>query len=355
MQRGFMPAVQMTICAVSAYFFAHMVLGHSGPLFAATSSLIALGFGVDSHISRVIEVSAGCTLGILIGELLHTVAGTGLWVAALVLMISILLARFLDPSSILTTQMGLQSLLVILLPAPDGGPFTRSLDAVVGGTFALIIVALWPQDPRKQSHSEVRDALNEFAGVLRECAGALAYADSRMAWHALIRARGMQPTLDKLNKAVAQAREISRISPLYLRHRTEIQELRESLNYLDLAIRNARIFARRLSSAITHASMPPETEGELSHIIELTAESVEALALGLGEASAGVRNRQMRRARLGLNDVASRLSPEQLGIRSLEGETLVLILRPMIVDLLEASGLSHDEAREHLPDLPPAP
>ena len=63
------------------------------------------------------------------------------------LLFSILLARFLDSGTIFTTQLGLQSLLVVLLPAPAGGPFTRSLDAVVGGLFALLVTVLDPEGP----------------------------------------------------------------------------------------------------------------------------------------------------------------------------------------------------------------
>jgi uncharacterized membrane protein YgaE (UPF0421/DUF939 family) len=350
-KKGFMPAVQMTICAVSAFFFAHAVLGHQGPLFAATSALISLGFGVDSHLSRVIEVALGCTLGILIGDLLHHAFGSGMWQAALVLMISILLARFLDSSSVLTTQMGLQSLLVVLLPTPPGGPFTRSIDAVVGGLFALILLAVWPQDPRRESHSQVRAGLNEFAGILRECAGALAYSDSTMAWHALIRARSFQPKLEKLNKSIVHAGEISKISPLYGRHLGEIRDLSERMYFVDLSLRNIRVFSRRLSSVINNGALSAEASAELSHLLELTAESTEALAYGLGETSAGVRDRQRRRARVELHHVASQLSPEGLGVDSAEGEALILIFRPLVIDLLEASGLSHDEAREHLPPL----
>ena len=112
----------MTACAVGAYAFAEYVLGHTGPLFAATSSLIALGFSRDPRLRRVMEVGLGCTLGIVVGDLLLHWLGSGIWQAAVVLLFSILLARFLDSGTIFTTQLGLQSLLVVLLPAPAGGP-----------------------------------------------------------------------------------------------------------------------------------------------------------------------------------------------------------------------------------------
>src|SRR5689334_11289095 len=54
-RNSFVPAIQMTVCAVGAYAFAEYVLGHSGPLFAATSSLIALGFSREPRLRRVME------------------------------------------------------------------------------------------------------------------------------------------------------------------------------------------------------------------------------------------------------------------------------------------------------------
>lgn len=110
----------MTFCAISAYAFAEYVQGHTGPLFAAPSSLIALGFSREARLRRVLEVGIGCTLGIVVGDLLLSWLGSGIWQAALVLFISIMLARFLDGGVILTTQLALQSVLVMLLPAPVG-------------------------------------------------------------------------------------------------------------------------------------------------------------------------------------------------------------------------------------------
>ena len=145
-RNSLVPAIQMTACAVGAYAFAEYVLGHTAPLFAATSSLIHWLFP-DPRLRRVVEVGLGCTIGIVVGDLLLHWLGSGIWQAAVVLLFSILLARFLDSGSIFTTQLGLQSVLVVLLPAPVGGPFTRSIDAVVGGVFALLMTILVPKDP----------------------------------------------------------------------------------------------------------------------------------------------------------------------------------------------------------------
>lgn len=346
-----LPAVQITVGAVGAYAFAEQVLGHEGPLFAATSSLIALGFSRDPRLRRVLEVGIGCTLGIAIGDVLLMALGTGLWQGAVVLFVSVLLARFLDSGTIFTTQLALQSLLVVLLPAPEGGPFTRSVDAVVGGLFALLITMVIPRDPRREPQSGVRNLLGELSGVLRENSRALTASDSTQAWHALIRARNCQPLMDTLAGSMGAAAEVARLSPAYRRHRGELGDLRSAVSYVDLAIRNSRVFSRRLTSVINHAALSDEAVQSLAQVTEETADAVDVLAIALSSSGASEREQNLRRAREDLAAVATLLHPARLNVTRLEGEGLVILYRPLVVDLLEATGLSHEEAAGYLPKL----
>ncbi len=350
-RNSLLPAVQMTVCAVGAYAFAEYVLGHSGPLFAATSSLIALGFSREPRLRRVVEVGLGCTIGIAVGDLLLHWLGSGIWQAAVVLLFSILLARFLDSGSIFTTQLALQSLLVVLLPAPDGGPFTRSLDAVVGGLFALLVTILIPRDPRREPRKDVRNLLHELAEVLRECAESLVKSDSTLAWHALVRGRSCQPLVDGMRQSLRSSGEVATLSPAYRRHRDELDRLERSLEYIDLALRNSRVFARRLTSAINHAALTDEAIDSIAEVLQETAAAIDELSLGLAETHDGARRAHLRTARRNLAEAAMRVHPKMLNVERLEGETVVMLLRPLMVDLLEATGMNPDEARDLLPDL----
>lgn len=350
-RNSLVPAIQMTVCAVGAYAFAEYVLGHQGPLFAATSSLIALGFSRDPRLRRVIEVGLGCTLGIVVGDLLLHWLGAGIWQAAVVLLFSILLARFLDSGTIFTTQLGLQSLLVVLLPAPAGGPFTRSLDAVVGGVFALLVTVLMPKDPRREPRKDIRKILDELAEILRECAKAMMDSDSTAAWHALIRGRNCQPLVDRMRQTLRASGEVATLAPAHRRHRDELAGLEHSLEYIDLALRNSRVFARRLTSAINHAALSDEAIDNIAEVLQETADAIDELTLGLAEQNDGARRAHLRRARNDLTMVASRVHPKMLDVQRLEGEAVVMLFRPLLVDLLEASGLDPEEARAVLPRL----
>jgi len=350
-RKSLLPAIQMTACAVGAYAFAEYVLGHTGPLFAATSSLIALGFSRDPRLRRVVEVGLGCTLGIVVGDLLLNWLGAGIWQAAVVLLFSILLARFLDSGTIFTTQLGLQSLLVVLLPAPAGGPFTRSIDAVVGGVFALVVTFLIPKDPRREPRNDVKKLLHELAEVLRECASALSHSDSTLAWHALIRGRNCQPMVDAMRQTLRSSGEVANLAPAYRRYRDDVDRLVQAVDFIDLALRNSRVFARRLTSAINHAALSDEATENIADVLLETAAAVDELGLGLAEVNDSVRRAHLRTARVELTETAGRLHPRLLDVQRLEGETVVMLFRPLMVDLLEAAGLDPQEAREILPGL----
>ncbi|MCJ8503373.1 FUSC family protein [Kocuria flava] len=349
---GLLQTLQMTVASVGAYVIAEHLLGHSGPIFAATAALVALGFAKGGlRYRRVLEVSIGCTLGIAVGDALIHVLGTGVWQAAVVLMTSILLARFLDNGTLFTTQMGLQSVLVVLLPPSADGVFARSTDAVVGGLCALAMAYFVPADPRRQPREDLRRLVEEFAGVLRETARAVSDYDARAAWHALVRARQTQPLIDSVTTGLQASLEIVRASPLYRGRRTEVEHLEHSIHYLDLAVRNARVLARRTASVLNHVTLSDEAVASLTGALEDLGDAVTTLGHALTSASPGSRESYLRRARTELADVAGRLHPGRMGVRTMEGETLVLDTRPMVVDLLEAAGMTHDEARAQLPRL----
>lgn len=346
-----LPALLMTVGAVLAYLIARYALGHVGPIFAATSALIALGFGRDLTIRKVLEVSVGCTLGIVLGDLMVTFFGAGIGQAGVVLILSLLLARFLDRGVIFATQLGIQALFVVLLPAPIGGPFTRSIDAVVGGLVSLVLTALLPRDPRVAPRQDLQEIVAAFSAMLRECADALIESDSTRAWHALVRGRGSQGLIDTIRASLKTSGEVTRIAPAYRRYRGEIEDFARAVEYLDLALRNGRVVARRLTSTINNAALSERAAESIAELLSDVAESLDHVASGLSTWDREERRVNLRTAGLMLEDIAARAHPRKLHVERLEGEALVILVRPMIVDLLEATGYEHDDAVALLPDL----
>jgi hypothetical protein len=124
-----------------------------------------------------------------------------------------------------------------------------------------------------------------------------------------------------------------------------------SLDSIDLALRNSRVFARRLTSAINDTALTDEATDNISGVLRDTAAAVDELALGLAEVHDGARRAHLRTARSELREIAVRLHPRMLDVQLLEGETVVMLFRPLMVDLLEAAGVDAKEARDILPPL----
>lgn len=349
---GLLQALQLTVAAVGAFAFAEQVLGHDSPIFAATAATVALGFAKGGlRYRRVLEVAIGCTLGIALAELLTLLLGVGIWQASVVMLSSILLARFLDSGVLFTTQMALQSLLVVMLPPAADGAFGRSVDAMIGGAFALIMVYLVPSDPRRQPREHLRNLTTELAEVLREAGRALTADDSRAAWLCLVRARRTQPEIDAVNTALKASQEIAAAAPVYRRHRSQVEQLAHSIRFLDLAARDSRVLARRIAGIIHHVTLSPEAVKAISESLEDMADAVNTVGNALAVAQPESRESYLRQARNELATLAGRLHPMDMGVQTLEGQTLVLLMRPLAVDLLEATNLEHEEALTHLPHL----
>lgn len=349
-RRSVLPALQMTVAGVGAYAFAERVLGHEAPIFAAVAALVATGFSKEPQLRRTAEVALGCTLGILIGDTVLYFFGTGLGTALAVVFFSIMLARILDPGATFTMQMGLQAMLVVLLPAPEGAPLVRSMDAVIGGVVAILITAVTPKDLRREPVRELKTISEELIKALRETGAAVRATDSRQAWHALIRCRGLQSQIEGVATSVRSARELTRYSLTSRHQRHDVRSMDRVASQLDLAVRSMRVVSRRTVSMLDHTGLSDDGAERLGTVFEELAEGTLLLSRTVSETSSGDSPR-MSVARDAYAQVARRLHPARLSVDTLEGETVVLLLRTMVVDLLEATGLDHDDAVAHLPAL----
>ena len=126
--------------------------------------------------------------------------------------------------------------------------------------------------------------------------------------------------------------------------RAELDRLAQTLNAVDLAIRNDRVFNRRMASTIAHVQLRPAALESLAAALESLALATQSVGLGMYSGTEQERAHYMQVARERLVDLAGTLEPKQMGVASFEGESLVLMLRLMTVDMLEATGLGHEQA-----------
>jgi len=340
------PTLQAAVAAGLSWALAHYALGHEFPFFAPVCAWVALGFSADRQVRRVAELAVGVAIGVGLGDLVVHGIGSGFWQVALVLLVSALLARFIDRGAVLTTQAGVQAIVIVGLPAlaaSGSSPLGRWTDALVGGVVALAVAALSPDDPRRRPRAQARQAVLELAGMLDVLARGLRTGTAHHVEDALIRGRASQPALDDWREGAANARDLARVSPAGRRHRDELGALGASAVYVDRAMRNARVLARRALSAV-EADPGRDLSGAAATVDSL-ARAAEQLA---GDLGAGADAEGTRRALLA---VAQRLDPFRLAPDDWQVQSLVLLVRSLTVDLLEAAGAPEQQAREALPEI----
>ena len=335
------PAIlQIVVAATGAYAIAHFVLGHEIPIVAVTVTISTLGFTRDARPRRVLELVVGILVGIVLAETLRMVVGTGVWQIAFVLFATLLVARFVSPSNAFAVAAGVQSMLAMILPAPDGGVCVRSLDGLVGGVVALAVTALIPRDPRRIAARDARVLMSTLKESLATVADALRNADEPAAHLALERLRRTQLLFDNWSESLDSAIAISRISPFLRKHTATLREHARVLAGLDLATRHLRLITRRIDFLLRDGTKRPELGAIMS-------------SLGVGVAILGeaLDDRDtFAKAVEHFTVFAHSLAPSQaLPGAPVTDAILVHMLRPLTVDLLMASGLSRDEALATLP------
>jgi hypothetical protein len=161
-----------------------------------------------------------------------------------------------------------------------------------------------------------------------------------VAAQALRRIRTQQP-IDDFRDALRTAREIQILSPLHLRHRRhEVRSYLDAVEPLDHALRNCRVLLRRTHSALVDDEpMPADLVAGLREL----ARATELLAQKLGGPTGAVRK--------ALTEAAATVDEDSLAHSGFSGQVVSAQLRSMAVDLLQATGLRHDEARSLLPTI----
>lgn len=335
------PAIlQITVTAVVSFAFARYVLGHEQPLIAAIVAITALGFVRDARPARVLETVVAMALGIALAEVLLLVFGTGPLQFAVALALTLAVARFVSANAAFAIAAAVQCSLVMLVPAPDGGPFVRTIDAVVGGTFALLATAVIPRDPHRTAMRDGRRLIDEHVAVLRELADALRAGRTDAAGRALSRARATQPLVEAWMSSVDSGLAIARVSPLVRRARFDLERQRVMLAGLDLATRNLRIIARRIEWVLRDG----RARSEVADVHARIAIALGPLADSLRDVSA------QPIARQAFVEIARHLDPVAILPEGPTGDrNTITALRPYLVDLLTATGLDLDAARALLP------
>ncbi|MPV37228.1 FUSC family protein [Georgenia subflava] len=341
-REAFVPVLTASLAAALAYFVSGEILGHQVPMFAPIAAWVCLGFSPDRQLRRVAEMGVGVALGVGLGELLVHLVGVGPVQVGLVLAISALTARFLDRGQLLTTQAGVQSVVIIALPTSmvAEGAIGRWSDALVGAALALLVAAFLPGDVKRRPRRLAQSALDELAVMLGTLTKALRTGDPQLAADALAQGRGSQSVLDAWAVAQRSAAELVRVNPALRADRRVIAELSRAATLADRAMRNARVVSRRAIVAMEEDGASPDIADHVAAI----ASALHSLAGALEHGD------PPEHARTTLRRVAGELAPEAYAHEGWRKQTLVSLLRSLAVDGLQMTGMSSEQANEQLPE-----
>lgn len=334
------PSVQITLAATAAYLVAHYLVGHAIPFLAVTVAITSLGLTRDARPRRIAQTALGMVTGIALSETMLLAFGKGFWQMPTLILLVLLLARFVTNSSTFALAAATQSALVYLTIAPVGGPFTRSLDGLIGAAVSLLATALIPRDPRGLARTDAQKLFEIFLESLEAIKVALKNHDVQTADATLNTVRRTQPLIDNWRMSLDSAIAISKISPFLRKHQDELQGQLRLMRGMDLATRNLRVVVRRIDFLIRDGQSRPY----LVELIQQIEDGVVLLQQSLDDPE-----REAEALEVFLQ-IIHQLDPKKFGIADqLREASVLLLLRPLLVDLLCAAGMPAEEAKAELP------
>ena len=331
--------VQCGSAAAVAWWVATALLHHRSAFFAPVTVMLSLGMSYGQRLRRVIEVTIGVAIGVLVGDTFVHLFGSGVWQIAVVAMTAMTIAVLFGAGTMLVTQAGVQSIIVTTLVAQQGLALSRWLDAVVGGSVALLAATITPASPLRKPRAQAAVVVAELSAILTSTAIALRRSDLDLATMALARARSSEHALDELRDLSAEGIAVVRLSPLRRRHLPAVQAIADLMEPLDRAIRNIRVLVRRASVAVRIGEeVPAPYVALILSLADVTAE----IAGQLGE------RRLATGSRAALSTIARSSSPV-VHQASLSAEVIRAQVRSVVVDLLMLTGLTYVEACAAVP------
>ncbi|SDB92616.1 Uncharacterized membrane protein YgaE, UPF0421/DUF939 family [Raineyella antarctica] len=343
------PNTQAAVFATFSWLICHQLLGAPNPIFAPVATFLCLGFSRNREPRRVLEVGLGATIGVFIGEVLTHAVGFGWWQLLLLLLTTPLLARFLANSDLLTFQTAINAVVVgsmIQLATSSGidpraASFGRWTDALIGSGIALVASIILPSSLTSRPRRYTATALGGIADALDAVGHGLEQGEvnrGKAAYAALAVARTQ---LTDGEAAQRSASDMVQLKPSRRAERADLAELDRMLRLGDRLHGSVFMLTRQAAGMIGESGAYPE-------VAELTAEAGRTLRslarqVGRWEKPEGARAQAMA--------LAARLEPDALGESAdWRSNALVSLLRSVIVDLLQITGLSVPQARSALPD-----
>lgn len=331
-------AVQAGLAAALAALVAQRLLGPGAHVFAPAAAVGTIATAIGQRARRTFELLVGVGLGIVVGDLLRFMLGTGPWQTGLVVALAIATALLVaGRGGALVGQAGGTAVLIATLaPMRPGLEVPRIFDALVGGVVGILVVTLLlPINPLRVLDRAVGPIIAGLTDQLDAVARALSARDADAAIRALDQLRGLDADVARLNDALSGADEVVTLAPVRWHRRAQYQRYARGAEHLERVILYARSMARRSATALQYDEpIPPQ----LSAAIERLGGAVRELHREYRVGEDPERARELVRESA---ELAGRAWAE--GVRSY-GDALITDVRTADSELLRAIGYEPDDA-----------
>jgi hypothetical protein len=234
-------------------------------------------------------------------------------------------------------QSASSAVLVATLTTPGAGlSDTQFFDALVGGGVGLIVMTiLLPLNPLTVIRRAADPALQALADGLHAIGDGLRAGDSGAVTGALDRLRTAEAAFTGFAQAATAASENVAFAPARWRTRGALSQYVEGADHVTYALRNVRVMARRVMTAISDGEQIPEclptSIGQLGDAVDLLRQE-----WAKGAEPEATRERALRAAA-----ESGRAYDEGVGF---SGGVVVAQVRTTVSDLLRATGIEYTEA-----------
>ncbi|MEV1070447.1 FUSC family protein [Micromonospora parva] len=331
-------SVQSGLAAAIAALLADSLLGQGSHVFAPAAAVGTIATAIGQRARRTFELLAGVALGIIIGDTLRFLLGSGPWQTGVVVALAIAAALLVaGKGGPLVGQAGGTAVLIATLaPMERGLELPRIFDALVGGAVGLVVVALLlPVNPMRVLDRAAAPIFTIVCEQLAELAQALRDRDGTRTLGVLERLRGTDDDLGRLHDALSGAEEVVTIAPVRWHRRQQYHRYARSAAHLERLLLDSRAMARWSTTALQYDEPIP------AELPEAMRRLGQAVAVMRTECRVGDDPRCTRQLVEQCAELAGRASAS--GVRSF-GESLVTGLRTAASDLLRAAGCEPEDA-----------
>jgi uncharacterized membrane protein YgaE (UPF0421/DUF939 family) len=337
--------LQTAVAACAAWFLSVLILDVDRPTFAPIAAVICLGLAVGERARRAIELTLGVAFGVAIADFLVSVVGVGALQAGLVVILAMTLAVFLGREETGVKEAAISAMIILITfhSSNSGLPMERFLEALIGGSTALLINALLPVNPERMVEEAAHPLFDDSVAVLEEVAGALESGDTERAQNAYLKAREIDARVSGLKEAVAAGRETARLAPPRRRSMRHLDLYAAAADQIDLTVRDVRALSRAALSVVQPGEGSPEP---LSEAVRTLATATEALADYLQ--TSGDPEVTRRLALEAASEASALLTEREDLASSLAVNALVDQIHSSAVDLLGSTGMDRGSALQAL-------